>query len=304
MEYLNAGIYKKCEDVKNGLGESYNADNFFCCWGGKECMAKVPTDARILEASVAICVVIGLYFFWGVGEAIRKMYNEATRLIEAYEKENKSSALVTFTNKFFAIIFFAMYLQIIYYKINDKVVLFCLQPCHLMLILQGIALWKNSPLGVLLSIFLMPTLMGTFFAIIFPGTDGLIQPFELESYWVQHAFIQVFPFYLICKNNFLVYRLIDNKAVLIGCWFLMFLHWPIFETIDALSLVNINFMLCPTTNMEIAFTNLPTWAMYPSYRAAMFVLMPTMSYFMAYFYKFVSFLFKLVLEKKEKSRKD
>ena len=291
MQYFYEGIIQKCDGI---------VAPEMCSWGGENCFNYVPAAVRIKEFAAVMVVVVILYFYFEVSNNINKILSDASKRIAAYEKQVKSDGtFYIIFNKFFSILFMVMFIMIVYYKFNVKALLFTLQPCHLMLFFQSVCLWRRSPTGVLVSILLMPTLVGTLLASVFPDTSGLDQPLEELSYWVQHFLIQVMPFYLICKDNFMVLKMITNSYILIGVWFLLVLHWPIFDFLDSISLVNINFMLCPTKAMLFAFTLLPPWVMYPSYRTAMFFLMQFGAYLMAYFYKFICLLFKFILEDKK-----
>ena len=58
-----------------------------------------------------------------------------------------------------AFIHFAMYIQIIYYKANISSLINLIQPCHLVLLLEGVALYTDEPLGVLITVLILPTLI-------------------------------------------------------------------------------------------------------------------------------------------------
>ncbi len=292
LEYFYGGIEGKCVDAPEN-----------CSWGGQPCMDRVPYEARVIERFLHIGTVVVLFFVIGVSSSLKKMYSEAElRIAEHRKNHGKPSAFTNLFNKFFSVLFMVMFVQIIFYKSNDKALLFALQPCHLMLVAQSIALWDDTPTGIMLSSFLLPTLMGTLCAILFPDTSGLDQPLEATTYWVQHYFIQSFPIYLLCRSNFLALKMASTRAIIIGTWFLMAYHWPILETLDSISLVNVNFMLCPTANMSIAFSALPASIMYPSYRTAMAILIPISSFCMAHVYKTISYIIRFIVGDSDKKK--
>ena len=95
-----------------------------------------------------------------------------------------------------------MYLHLLYFKTNSKaLIIVLLQPCHVILLLEGIAVVSRSTLGVKISLFILPALIGTLLAMLFPDTSGLEQFLEEPSYWVQHYLIQAVPLYLLCRRN-------------------------------------------------------------------------------------------------------
>ena len=134
-----------------------------------------------------------------------------------------------------------------YYKLNIHSLVNLLQPCHLTLALQSIALTSNGPAAVLLAIMLMPMYtniifplspppsptfrksintflkmniiifrtFGSLLAITFPALEGLSQPYELEAFWILHTLIQIVPFYLLVRNNFAALKVIQIAIFLL-----------------------------------------------------------------------------------------
>ena len=131
---------------------------------------------------------------------------------------NKSELRIL--DKALAIIHFAMYAQLIYYKWNFSSLINLIQPCHVILLMEGIALFSDGPLGVMITSLILPSLSGTFLALLFPDTTGLDQPFERLFYWIQHFLIILIPVYLLQRSNGLAVKLcskytigIDRKSV-------------------------------------------------------------------------------------------
>eukprot|EP01041_Mallomonas_annulata_P006721 gene6721-13615_t len=103
-------------------------------------------------------------------------------------------------------------------------------------------------------------------AIIFPDTTGLDQPYELEQFWIQHYMISIVPLYILARNNFAASRIASFQTILVSAWFVLVLHWPIFEFIDLYGQVNVQFMLCPPASLTNNVQTLPWYFRYPSYR--------------------------------------
>lgn len=184
-----------------------------------------------------------------------------------------------------AFVHFAMYAQIIYYKTNISSMINLIQPCHLVLLLEGIALYSDGPLGVLITVLILPTLTGTLLATLFPDTAGLDQPFEIESYWIQHILIQIVPIYLLLRKNSLALKLFDFKTVFVGLWILTFLHFTLYEIIDVNLKVNVEFMLCPTGAMIYIFGQVPKAIVeIPSYRTLMALVVHIIGITISYTY--------------------
>jgi hypothetical protein len=153
------------------------------------------------------------------------------------------------------------------YKINIKSLINLLQPCHIVLMAQAYALLSNSSTGVIAGLLSLPMVTGSGSALLFPDTSGLDQYFEEPAFWLQHYFVQSIPLYLLLRYEFLATKVVDFKTLLLGNWILVFTHWILFEPIDYLFHVNVNFFLCPAAAMQGAFDAMvPPALMWPSYR--------------------------------------
>ena len=211
------------------------------------------------DGTVALLASIS-YYALNVGGVIR---NVAIKDADC----KSSSGLETVIDTLLGCVHFGMYLHLLYFKTNSKaLIIVLLQPCHVILLLEGIAVVSRSTLGVKISLFILPALIGTLLAMLFPDTSGLEQFLEEPSYWVQHYLIQAVPLYLLCRRNFQVARLCSWKTVCAGLWILHTLHYAVYEVIDLLITVNVEFMLCPTAAMASVFELLPSAILYPSYR--------------------------------------
>jgi hypothetical protein len=132
---------------------------------------------------------------------------------------------------------------------------------------QGFALLSNGSTGVMLTLLSLPMVTGSGSAILFPDTSGLDQYLEEPAFWLQHYFIQSIPLYLLLRYDFLATKVIDFKTLILGNWILVFTHWVLFEPIDYMFHVNVNFFLCPAAAMQGAFDAIvPPVLMWPSYR--------------------------------------
>ena len=165
--------------------------------------------------------------------------------------------------------------NLISFNLHYTVQLYMLQPCHLIVLLQGIALVSKGKAGVYISLFMLPYLTGCVLAIIVPGDFGLEYFLEWEAYWVEHYLITtVTPIYLLVRNNCAVLNMTTTKTVLFGVFFLLGSHWMIYDPICAIFKANIEFMMCPTPSMSELFSTLPPSLFNkPSYRTTLAALM-------------------------------
>lgn len=200
-------------------------------WGGPVCRAAVPISTHIVESLgwvvVSVIVTKGLKLDQEHSSLIKKI-----RSLLPISFNSSNDSLISTERKFELVmssIHFLMFLQLVYYKSTIMSLINLLQPCHVILLLQGIALYSTTELGIIMSLYLLPTMTGTLLAMILPDTTGLDQLFELESYWLQHYIIQVIPLYLLCRKNFLALKVFSFKHIVSGLVIMALLHFVLYE---------------------------------------------------------------------------
>jgi hypothetical protein len=194
-------------------------------WGGPDCRAALSENIHILESFTWIVAILIGYHAFAVASTIKSIRNAAER----HFKSHPRSALDLLISRFLAFVHFSMYGMLVYYKTNTVSLIQLIQPCHLVLLLEGIALTSEGPLGVQISVLILPTLVGCLLALMFPDTSGLFQYLESESYWWQHYLILTVPFYLLARDQFLGVRAATYKTVWAGLAVLAFLHFSLYE---------------------------------------------------------------------------
>lgn len=258
-------------------------------WAGPDCRASVSYDMHIKESAVWFLIAVLLYYLFDLSAVFNTISLKARNEIKS-QTRFQSSAKGFIQNAFekcLAMTHFFMFMQLIYWKFNDQAMVMLAQPCHIILVLQGIALLSSTTLGPLLTVLMLPALTGTLLAMVVPGTSGL-SPLEITCYWVQHVLIQVVPLYLLSRQNFLAAKLCTLKTVLAGIWILQVGHWVFYELVDVLFDVNVEFMLCPTFGMRDAFTAFPSFLFLPTYRTTLTWLVAILAVGVAYFYILVT----------------
>jgi len=107
-----------------------------------------------------------------------------------------------------------------------------LQPCHIILLLQGIILYIDNIYSIIITLFILPALIGTLLATLFPDTSGLDQSYEMQAYWIQHYLIQSLPLYLLLRRNALALKYANFfTSSFCGIWILLLLHFSLYEVI-------------------------------------------------------------------------
>jgi hypothetical protein len=194
-------------------------------WGGPTCRSYVDMETHLKEDLAWLVYFATTYFTFGVAATFGKVKSQTQKALEGA----KASIVETCIDKTFACIHFIMYGMLINWKNTDHSMAFLLTPCHVILLLQGIALASDGPLANYITLFILPSLIGTTLAIFFPDTSGLDKWLEAESYWVQHYLIVLMPIYLLSRKNFMALKMANNKTIIVGLWILGLLHFTLYE---------------------------------------------------------------------------
>ena len=194
-------------------------------WGGPACRAALDMKTHMTESFVWLTLAIVAYFAYGVS----KKYKSLIKNIQIDLSKTQINSTARVFELVVGTIHFLMFAQIIYYKANILSMINMIQPCHVILLLQGIALYSTGSTGVVISLCVLPALTGTLLAMLFPDTGGLDQPFEMESYWIQHYLIQAVPLYLLIRRDFVALKNSSFFNIFCGLWILLVLHFSLYE---------------------------------------------------------------------------
>jgi len=133
------------------------------------------------------------------------------------------------------------------YKMASKTLMWVLQPCHVITILQVYLLTApvNKYTQILYRVHI-GWLGGPFLACLFPVYDTYRLPFEIEMYWIQHIAILAVPLYLQTVPDFSQHPTRVKKSyVLVSYGTFLFYHILFLQPIALLTGVNISTVLCP-----------------------------------------------------------
>ncbi len=126
-------------------------------WGGPQCRAALDIKTHIIESSVWLTFGVFAFIAYKAGPKFRALVKSIQLDLL---KSTPTTAARTF-ELFMATIHFGMFIQIIYYKVNILSLVNMIQPCHVILLLQGIALYSTGTTGVVISLCVLPSLTGT-----------------------------------------------------------------------------------------------------------------------------------------------
>lgn len=138
-------------------------------WGGPQCAKAVPLRLHVLESICWLTCAAIVWHYNFMLSKLRDLVNRINSSLSQSHKRNQGTAARTF-ELILSFVHVMMFIQIIYYKVNIKALVNLIQPCHVILLLQGIALYSQGITGVLITIFMLPALTGTLLAMLFPDT--------------------------------------------------------------------------------------------------------------------------------------
>ena len=200
-------------------------------WGGDECRAAVSLRVRVMETCFWMLVGAVSFYYFHIYANLAKISNDLKKRL-SQSSQGYNSGLIRSIEKVVGTILLLMWFQVWYYKINKKSLINLLQPCHILLFLQSIALLSNYTLSSLIACHSLPLITGASLAILFPDTSGLDQPFERTSFFIQHYIILTMPIYLLVRNGYAGLSISSFRTVCLSSWIVLVCHWPGYEVRD------------------------------------------------------------------------
>ena len=279
MEFFTSGVYQMVK--KMGADQS---------WGGISCLNAVPMRTHVIETIMWILFLLGSYFYMKIPQIAKSFAKNASAQNVRIIKLPRSQLSISIRETIGWILcatHFTLIIHMLICKWNARILIYTLQPCHIMLIFQFFAFFCSAEFSSAVAVFTIPPMVGAYLAIFFPDTSGLEQLFEVEAYWVEHALITfITPVFLLWRDGY-SHDLLRFSYIFLGVWLLILYHWIVLECIDLLTLVNVDFMLCPTSAMKQAFQMVPQSMVWPSYRSTITIGVASAAWPLSYMYKFI-----------------
>jgi len=251
----------------------------------------VPFDVHIKESVSIVVVSIGALYLLDSQKAL----SDLNKNVLGHLAIHQSGPIQKMWEYILAIIFFSTFIMLLCIKIKTQAVVMMMQPCHLLLIIQGLALISDGPAGILYTLFLLPPLTGALIALAIPTLNGLSN-IEIITFWLQHYFLALVPIYLLCRRNFAAARFCSSKILWIAILAFSIVHFTVYETIDVTFSVNPQFMICPTFALQGIFKELPQYLLYPSYRTFVTIVFSPVAVLVAHIYWGFSLTFQRMKE--------
>lgn len=206
--------------------------------GGRECVDYLTFKQRIIET-----VVYELFTIFIFCKVIREV--SIPKDLPVYREG-------TGAGKKFLLVSLCLVFGIeIGFKFATKQVIFLLNPCHGLTVIQ-IYLLAFPPSKKVLCVFRVHNylLFGALQAVLFPVVNTRMLPFEVTNYWIQHLLILVVvPFFLVsCQGPFVLEPIWDFTWATMTFTLFSFYMLLVLQPLGMILQVNLNNMVCPAVS--------------------------------------------------------
>ncbi|CAF0758808.1 unnamed protein product [Didymodactylos carnosus] len=236
--------------------------------GGPECLVYASTAQRLYET--------GIIIIWVAFELHYAIYYAHTRFTDPNDtpfpaedcEERKPSVL----RRIILVVYAWLWGIEIGFKIASRQLIWILNPCHIVTLIQIIllALSSNKISRGLYRLHVVMISGGTL-AMYFPLTTTRFFPFEVEIYYIQHILILIVPIFLLTSHG--GYSLEPMKSfrwTILAITSFRIYHFFVLQPVSLLTSVNLNGVLCP---LEFDPFNSVYYRMWANVHQSLFMLL-------------------------------
>lgn len=219
--------------------------------GGPECANFLSLQRRLIETT-AVAILASCLVYWGYKNAQLPPLPKVVR----QDRGGKRALLVLMC------LVFGMEIG---FKFSTKTVIYILNPCHVITIMQIFLLAAPPTSSMLTALFRISIhcLNGPTLAILFPVLNTRLLAMERETYWVQHSLMLVIPFYLLrtgVGGVFTTEALSDMSWTAMTTGLQFYYHFLFLQSLGLVTEVNLNSMLCPAVSDPFYGPHYRVWA--------------------------------------------
>ena len=203
--------------------------------GGDDCLYFIEPMQRIAETFIAI-IICSAAISWN---GLFQTFNNEQRYYDSWRPSGARLLLMNLMAMAFGMEFC--------YKLSTQQLIFIINPCHILCLLQIIILSLNpskpstqTVFRLLLNLMHLPIL-----ACIFPVTNTLFLPGEIFTYWWEHVLLLIIPIYLLWENQLQPEPIWDLKYTFSSYGLFGLYNFVILQLLAIATLANLNVILCP-----------------------------------------------------------
>jgi hypothetical protein len=194
-------------------------------FGGNECADYVSPQVRLCERIAWLSICLLTYKLFG----LNKYFGQLRQRISEQLSQSTVSAPIRILELMVGYGCVGIFMMLCLFKANSNSLCFIFQPCHVIILSQGLALICDDEYSVISQLMLIPTLSGTSLALLFPETEDLVQPFEEPLFWIEHYTLQLLPLYLLLRRNGVFLKNVSISTALCGAWLLICYHYLVID---------------------------------------------------------------------------
>ena len=202
--------------------------------GGPECLKYLTWKQRILETLLGLGLTLLAYWLGHSGPKLVPKKGGQHWQMSKWRLAFLASLAICFGME-------------LTYKLATKQLIFILNPCHMLCLLQLWILGLNPHTKLAQNLFkiMLNALYAPLSACIFPVTNTLFLPGEIFTFWLEHILLLAIPVFLIFEGILLPEGLNDpNYALQFYAYYYIY-NLLIVQPIAILTLANVNNLLCP-----------------------------------------------------------
>ncbi|CAF1570632.1 unnamed protein product, partial [Didymodactylos carnosus] len=211
--------------------------------GGPECFSYASTKQRLYE-TIIVLIWVAFEIHYAIYYAHTKFTDPNDKSFPAESsKERKPSVL----RRILLVVYAWLWGIEIGFKIASRQLIWILNPCHMVTLIQIILLALSSN-KISRGLYRLHVAMisGGSLAIYFPLTATRFFPFEVEIYYIQHILILIVPIFLLTSHG--GYSLEPMKSfrwTILAITAFRVYHFLVLQPVSLVTSVNLNGVLCP-----------------------------------------------------------
>lgn len=211
--------------------------------GGQNCLNYLSLKQRLWETFLGLFITSFAFYF---SKSPKNNFANLDTLRETWK--------LPFSRLILIICMSICYGMELTYKLATKQLIFMINPCHILCLLQLCVLSMNPYTKQAQNLFkiVINAIYLPISACIFPVTNTLFLPGEVLTFWLEHILLLLIPLYLLYENILQTESLTCYKFILkfYACYYIY--NLVLVQPLSFITQANINNLLCPAISDPFA----------------------------------------------------